>query len=127
MRRALILIVTLTVLSFGGGLLVDHMQRSTALRYLTLLSGVRASVVENRIEQAKRDEAFLHANWQHDAKWLNALISHHHTRAVNTALLHLSTALDMRWVNESVMAIDEAADALNDIASSDYAFWENIL
>lgn len=127
MRRAVTLVVVLTALSFGLGLWADLCQQSTAREYLGALSGLRALVEDGRLEEAAHEQAYLHALWQHDSKWLNCLTSHHHTRAVNTAMLKLSTALEQRWRDEALQALDEAQDALGDIENSDFATVENIL
>ena len=93
MRRAVTLIVVLTVLCLGLGLWLDLTQRHTAREYLDALDVVRTEVLENRMDSAAHEQAYLHARWQYDAGWLNFLIGHHHTRAVTSAMLHLSTAL----------------------------------
>lgn len=127
MRRALILIIVLTAGTFGGGWWLDHLQQKTAQHYLAMLDGVRASVLEGRTDDARREESYLHALWQHDAGWLNCLISHHHTRDVSSALLKLATALEMGWHERAILALDEAWDALDEVAHSDLPAWENIL
>ena len=127
MRRALLLITLLTVFTFGCGLSLDHLQQKTALRYLDNLHGVRLKVLEGQMDAAAHEQAYLHALWQHDAKWLNCLIDHHHTRDVEGALLKLATALEQSWPDEALIAIDEAADALDEVARSDQPYWENIL
>lgn len=127
MRRALILIIVLTAGSFGCGWWLDHLQEDTAHRYLDMLGGVRTAVLENRMQDALREEIHLHALWQHDAEWLNGLISHHHTRDVSSALLKLATALEMGWQERAILALDEAWDALDEVAHSELPVWENIL
>ena len=127
MRRALILILVLTAGTFGSGWWLDHLQQNTARRYLAGLDAVRQAVLENRMDEARREESYLHALWQHDAPWLNCLISHHHTRDVNSALLKLATALEMGWQERAILALDEAWDALDEVAHSDLPAWENIL
>jgi len=127
MRRALILILVLTAGTFGSGWWLDHLQQNTARRYLAGLDAVRQAVLENRMDEARREESYLHALWQHDAPWLNCLISHHHTRNVNAGMMALATALEMEWQVESMQAIDETADALQEIAYSNLPLWENIL
>ena len=123
MRRAVVLIITLTVLSVG----LDLSQRNTARGYMDSFGVVREALEQGNLDMAAREQAYLHARWQHDAKWLNCLISHHHTRAVNTAMLELSTALEQRWQDEALRALDRVMDALGDVASSDFAALENIL
>lgn len=127
MRRALTLIVTLTVITFGTGVWLDWYQRDTARGYQDSFGVVRVLVLEGRWEEAVGEEAYLHARWQHDAKLLNCLIGHHHTRAVNTAMQELATALEQRWRGEALRALDRVADALGDIENSDFASLENIL
>lgn len=85
MRRALILIITLTALTFGCGMWVDHLQSETALTYLKGIHTIRAAVLEGRLQDAAMEQAYLHAMWQHESSWLNCVISHHHTRDVNSA------------------------------------------
>lgn len=127
MRRAITLVIVLTVLSFGLSLWTDLCQRNTACGYLEALSGLRGMLLDNRLDEAAAEQAYLYAVWQRDAKWLNCITSHHHTRAVNTAMLKLTTALEQRWRDESLRALDEVTDALEDIQTSDFATLENIL
>lgn len=127
MRRALLLILLLTAFTFGCGLSLDHLQQKTALRYLDDLHAVRVLVLEGQMDSAAREQAYLHALWQRDAKWLNCLIDHHHTRDVEGAFLKLATAMEQRWPDEALTAIDEASDALDEVARSDQPCWENIL
>lgn len=127
MRRALILIISITVLGFGGAMWLDHLQQSTAMGYLQALEGVRSCVRAGRLEDARQEERYLHALWQHDARWLNALVDHHHTRDIGGALVRLATALELDWEREAIMALDEAQDALEEVAQSEQARWENIL
>jgi len=127
MRRALILIITLSLLTFGCGLWLDDLQKDTAFRYLEGIETIRQAVKDNRMDAARREQAYWHAMWQHDSDWLNCLISHHHTRNVNAGMMALATALEMEWQVESMQAIDETADALQEIAYSNLPLWENIL
>ena len=127
MRRAIVLIVTLTVLSVGLSVWLDLSQRDTARGYMDSFGVVREALEQGNMDAAAREQAYLHACWQHDAKWLNCLISHHHTRAVNTAMLELATALEQNWQDEALRALDRVMDALGDVASSDFASLENIL
>ena len=127
MRRAIVLIVTLTALSIGLGLWLDLTQSHTAREYLEALDGMREAIDAGRLEEAAQEQAYLHAQWEHDADWLNFLIGHHHTRAVTSAMLQLSTALEQRWRDESLRALDGVMDALSEVESSDFATLENIL
>ena len=127
MRRALTLIIVLSVLCFGCGIRLDRLQRDTAQAYLDELEGIRTAVQMGETDEARMQEALLHARWQHDSSWLNCMIGHHHTRDVSSALLHLATALEMDWQERAMHALDEAVDALNDIRDADFCRWENIL
>ena len=102
-------------------------QQLVALIYLfsVRLIGVRAE--GGRQAQAYDEQRYLHAKWQHDAVWLNYLISHHHTRAVSAAMVELATALERQWDVETFQALDELEDALRDVEQSDFPYWENIL
>ena len=120
-------VVVLTVMCLGLGLWLDLTQRHTAREYLDALDVVRREVLENRMDSAAHEQAYLHARWQYDAGWLNFLIGHHHTRAVTSAMLHLSTALEQRWRDETLRALDEVVNALSEVESSDFATLENIL
>lgn len=127
MRRALTLIVVLLVLSLMPALWLDIRQRDTAQSYMDGYEQVRRLLQAEERQQAEAEASYLHALWQKDEKWLNCLISHHHTRAVNTALLKLSTAMAQNWPDECLQAIDEVQDALSDIAGSDLMTVENLL
>lgn len=127
MRRALTLIAVLLVLSLLPALWLDIRQRDTAQSYMAAYEQVRRLLLAEKTEEAQAEAAYLHALWQKDETWLNCLISHHHTRAVNTALLKLSTAMAQSWPEECLQAIDEVQDALSDIAGSDLMSVGNLL
>ena len=127
MRRAIILITVLTLFTFGSGLKLDHLQRDTAEAYLADVQKLRGMVLSDRMEEAKREQAYLHAMWQGDENWLNCLINHHHTRDVNTAMLKLSTGLELESSLLCLLALDEVKDALEEIAYSELPSWDNIL
>lgn len=127
MRRAYVLIIVLTVLGFGAGIWADLAQQNTAREYLDAFINVREAVERGNLDAASQEQAYLHAKWQHDAVWLNCLISHHHTRAVNTAMTELATAFQYQWTDEALRALDRVEDALEDIEGSDFATLENVL
>lgn len=127
MKRAMILILTLTLLTFGGGLWLDHLQQKTALAYLDQLSLIRQLIMDNDMETAISQQADLHTAWQKDAHWLNTLLDHHHTRDVESALRHLSTSLQEKNRMHSLLAMDEVTDAFEEVAQRDMAAWENIM
>lgn len=127
MKRALILIITLTTLTFGCGWWLDSLRRSTAHRYLDGLYQVQEAVLDDAMDDAIREQAYLHALWLHDAHWLNALIDHHHTRDVDGGMRRLATSLEQRDKLAALLMLDEVLDALEEVAQRDLAVWENIL
>lgn len=127
MRRALILIITLSLLTFGGGSWLDHLQQKTALRYLDELTQIRQFIMADDMEAAVSKQTELHNAWQQDAHWLNTLLDHHHTRDAEAAMRHLSTSLQERDRMQSLLSMDEVIDAFEEIAQRDMAAWENIM
>lgn len=127
MRRAIILIITLTLFTFGFGWRMDKLQHDTAIRYLNDLSAIRDMVMRGDMPAARAEQAYVHALWQHDAHWLNWLIDHHHTRDVDGAMARLASALEMEDKLESLLLLDETMDALEEVAERDMAVIENIL
>lgn len=127
MKRALILILLLTALTFGGGTWLDHLQKRTAASYLQGMETIRRAVLNGSMDQAAGEQAYWHALWQHDSNWLNAIISHQHTRDVNAGMTRVATALEMGWRDEAIRALDDTSDALAEIAVSNLPLWENIL
>lgn len=127
MKRALILIITLTLLTFGCGSWLDALRRSTAQRYLDGLYQVQSAVLSSDMDAAIREQAYLHALWLHDTHWLNALIDHHHTRDVDSGMRRLATSLDQRDKLTSLLMLDEVIGALEEVAQRDVGVWENIL
>ena len=109
MRRAITLIVVLTVMCLGLGLWLDLTQRHTAREYLDALDVVRTEVLENRMDSAAHEQAYLHARWQYDAGWLNFLIGHHHTRAVTSAMLISAPNCLACWAMISINPCPEPA------------------
>ncbi len=127
MRRAVWLVAVLGVVGIALGVWLDLLQTQTARDYLDGCSVVREHLLQNELEEAAHEQAYLHAKWQHDVTWLNLFISHHHTRAVGSAMLELATALEQRWRDEALRALDKVTDALGEIESSDSATLENVL
>lgn len=126
MRRAIVLIVVMLVLSVSLGLWMDFSQQAVAREYLEASTGIRALLTSGQVENALHEQAYWHAKWQHDAKWLNCLVSHHHTRAVTTAMVELATALEQNWNDEALRALNKLDDALGDVEQSDFPALENI-
>ena len=127
MKRALILIVVLTLGSFGCGSWLDHLQQKAAQQYLDGFHAVRRLIEADDMDAAAREQAYLHALWQKDAHWLNVLLDHHHTRDVESAMRHVATALQERSRIQALLAMDELTDALEEVAERDVALVENIL
>lgn len=127
MKRSIWLITVLTLLGVGCGLWADMTQQRTARGYLDGLQAVRQAMEAHELDTAKTEQAYLHALWQHDQKWLNTLVSHHHTRDVSSAMGKLATALENGWRDEALRALDEAEDAFDEVELSDRLSWENVL
>ena len=127
MRRAITLIVVLTVLCVGLGLWMDLSQRRVAAGYLEGTERIRELLREGKTDEAMAEQAYLHACWEHDARWLNCFVSHHHTRAVALSMVQLATALEHGYQAETWQALDELEDALRDVEGSDFPYPENIL
>ena len=127
MKRALILIIALSALTFGGGFWLDNRQQSTAMQYLNGLYGVRQLIQNGEMMDALSEQAYLHALWQHDAHWLNALADHHHTRDVESFMRHLATALQEQNRAQALWAMDDLIDAFEEISQRNMAAWENIM
>ncbi len=127
MRRAVILILTMTLLGISTGLWMENSLRDTCWRYMGQAASVRQLVEERRLSEALEEQALLFAAWQGDVQRLNALVSHHHTRAVDEALLTLTTALEHGWQDEALLALDAVQFALNDLETDMTLRWENVL
>ncbi len=123
----MILICTLCVLCFAGSIWGDRAQRNTARKYLGELPEIRKAVIRQDMTDSYARQSLLYAHWQHDVFWLNAFVSHHHTREVTVAMLQLATALEMDWPDEALRAIDLVQTSLQDIENGDYFSLENFL
>lgn len=127
MRRSLILICTLLAVCVGLGLWLDNAQQAVARKYLDHSANIRSLLAKKGAAAAQEEQAYVYARWQQDAKHLNCLIDHHHTRAVTVALGKLSTALSEDWNEEALQALDELDEALREVETSDFPYLENIL
>lgn len=127
MKRAVILIITLTIFAVGFGLWMDITRRSVAEDYLQETEQMRRQLAYGDMDVIRDAQSNLQARWQKDSRWLNCVIDHHHTRAVSSALLQLSTALEQGWKEEALKAIDLLQDALKDIEESDFLRLDNVL
>lgn len=127
MKRAVILIITLTIFAVGFGLWMDITRRSVAGDYLQETEQMRRQLAYGDMDVIRDAQSNLQVRWQKDSRWLNCVIDHHHTRAVSSALLQLSTALEQGWKEEALKAIDLLQDALKDIEESDFLRLDNVL
>jgi len=127
MKRALFLIIGLTLFTFGSGWWLDHLQQNTAAKYLDGLYTIRELILADDPSSALREQAYLHALWEHDSHWLNALWDHHHTRDVEAGMRRLATALQEKSRLDALFATDDLTDSLEEIAQQNMAFWENML
>ena len=127
MQRAVILLVVMTILGAGLGIWVETGLSAVCQRYLAQAEVVRQLVETYATEEALQEERFLYASWQGESRKLNALVSHHHTRAVDEALLHLDTALHNGWREEAILALDVLLFSLMDLETDMTLRWENIL
>ncbi len=125
MKRAVVLIVVLSVLCVSVSLIGDHMQASNARAYLKELRPVRKALKSGDFTDAYARQSLIEAKWRYEKGWLNTFISHHHTREVSTAMLRLATAIEMGWQVEALEAMDILQDCLEDIETSDGLRWEN--
>ncbi len=125
MKRAIVLISVITVVCLAGSLAVDLYEARTAQSYLEELPPLRQAILKGDMEDAYARESLLYARWQHDVTILKIFISHHHTRLVSTALLQLSTAVEMGWQNDALKAADLLQDALEHVLEGDFYKWEN--
>lgn len=127
MRRAITLIVVLTLFTFGCGAWLDAWQSGVARTYREGLGVVRDALEEGRMADAASEQAYLHALWQRDRPLLNALVTHQYTRDVEAAMQRLATALSQGWRDWALRALDELDGVLDDIEVGDAARWENLL
>jgi hypothetical protein len=125
MKRAVILISVLTAICVTGSVAVDLYEARTAQSYLDELPPLRMAILNGDMTDARDRESLMYARWQHDAAVLNIFISHHHTRLVSTALLQLSTAVEMGWQEEALKTVDLLQDALEHVLEGDFYKWEN--
>ena len=127
MKRALILIITLTLLTVGFSCILDHLQEKTAARYLDRLASIREHITANDMASARLEHEQLHALWEKDAHWLNTLMDHHHARDVVAGLRHLCTALEEQNRLHALLAADELTDALEELSQSQLNILESII
>jgi len=127
MQRAVILLVVMTLLGVGLGIWMETGLSVVCHRYLAQAEVVRQLVETHALEEALQEERFLYASWQGESRKLNALVSHHHTRAVDEALLQLDTALHHGWQEEVLLALDALRFSLMDLETDMTLRWENVL
>ena len=127
MQRALILITVTVLLGTAAGLWMENSLGEICEEYLRAAEGVRQLVLADDLSAALQEEAYLHARWQGQVNKLQALVSHHHTRAVEEALLTLATSLEEGWRKEALLSLDALSEALRDLEADMRLGWENVL
>lgn len=127
MRRAVLLILAMTLLGVAAGVWMEHSLCRICEGYLETAARLRVLVAEGRLEEALEEQQLLYGLWQREERRLKAMVSHHHTRAASEALLRLGTALAEGWRKEALLALDAFHDALADLESDMRLLWENVL
>lgn len=127
MKRAVILIVVMTLLGAGAGIWMERSLLETCDWYRTQEESLRQLVEADALADALQEQRYVHARWQGESRKLNAMVSHHHTRAVDEALLALGTALAHGWQREALHALDALYDSLQDLEMDMTLRWENVL
>lgn len=127
MRRAVILIVAMLVLGTAAGVWMQTALDRLCGHYLSEVEALRRLVEADRLAEAHTEQAYLFARWQGEKGKLKALVSHHHTRAADEALLLLTTALEQGWRKEALLSLDMLRDALEDLQGDVRLKWENVL
>ncbi len=121
------MIVSLTVLSLAISLTSDLMEHHTAGLYLQDLYALRDAALKDDQATVKDLHEKLRRDWDQDAVWLNCIINHHYTRAVQEQMLALHTAIQQGWQEEVLKVVDRLEAAFIDIESADFCRWENFL
>ncbi|MBE5795000.1 MAG: DUF4363 family protein [Clostridiales bacterium] len=127
MRRAVILIVVMCLVGLSAGVWMEQSLRESCGWYRAQGEMLRNLVTAEALSEALQKEAYVQAHWQGEVRKLNALVSHHHTRAVDDALLKLTTSLEMGWQKEALLSLDALRDALDDLEMDMTLRWENVL
>lgn len=127
MRRAVILIVVMTLLGTGAGLWMERSLQRSCREYAHHAAQIRELLEAGDTDRAQQEEALLHAHWQGDERWLKTLVSHHHTRSVEEAMVRLVTSLEHGWYREALLALDAFSDALADLEDDLVLSWDNVL
>ena len=127
MKRAVILIVVMSLLGAGVGFWMEKSLQKTCGWYLEQEAALRQLVESGALADALQEQRYVHARWQEESQRLNALVSHHHTRSVDEALLALSTALEHGWQKDALRALDLLYDSLADLVMDMSLRWENVL
>jgi len=124
-KRAIILIAVLTVICLSVSIAVDLYEARTAESYLQALRELREVILAGDMAEARAMGSRMSEQWRHDSARLNFFISHHRTRLVTTAMLQLTTALEMEWRDDALKAVDLIQDALDHVHDGDFYRWEN--
>jgi len=126
-KRSVILILVMTLLGTGVGLWMESSLRETCQWYIERAMGLRQLVEAGSLQEALQEQTYLYARWQGEAQKLNAMVSHHHTRAVDEAMMRLATALKMGWQIEALLSLDALQFSLVDLETDMTLRWENVM
>ena len=127
MKRAVILIVVMTLLGAGTGIWMERSLQETCGWYLAQEEALRRLVEGDALADALQKQRYVHGRWQEESRKLNAMVSHHHTRSVDDALLSLTTALEHGWQKDALHSLDALHDSLMDLEMDMTLRWENVL
>ena len=118
MKRAVTLVIALLVLCVGVSLWCDGRQLAAADAYIDALPPLRQAVEQGESESARERSETLAARWRGDKGWLDGLVSHEYTRAVDSALARLDTALQNGWRRDALRALDDLNDAFHSLSEA---------
>ncbi|MBR4069103.1 MAG: DUF4363 family protein [Clostridia bacterium] len=127
MQRALILLTVTVLLGAAAGLWMETSLGGICDDYRSGAEEVRRLVLAGDLSAALQEQAYLHARWQGEVGRLQAMVSHHHTRAVEGALLTLATSLEEGWRRDALLSLDALSEALRDLEDDMRLRWENVL
>ncbi len=118
MKRAVTLVIALLALCVGISLWCDGRQLAAADAYLDALPPLRQAEERGDSAGARERSEALSARWRQDEGWLDGLVSHEYTRAVDSAMLRLNTALENGWRRDALHALDDLNDAFGSLSEA---------
>lgn len=127
MQRAVILLLATVLVGTAAGLWMENCLGDICADYLRATDVVRQLVLVGDLSAALQEQAYLHARWQGEVGKLQAMVSHHHTRAVDDSLVTLATSLQEGWRREALLSLDALSEALRDLDEDMRLRWQNVL